>query len=135
MRKLSIQNLKSITAGFIAVYKAAFFKQAEFAGCDSLVVFLPRRRNGEGIRQEMGSKIENLLPKIETSIKNKICEVTSSNCICKDHRNVVKDLISYKIMKRFDKKQGWFTVRKRPYLLNIQYISKGTVFLASGSEI
>ena len=37
--------------------------------------------------------------------------VPSCNCICKDHRNeieapdpVVKDLISYKIMKRFDKK-------------------------------
>ena len=39
----------------------------------------------------------------------------TSNCICKDHRNeiealdpVVKDLISYKIMKLI-KKQGWFT--------------------------
>ena len=38
-------------------------------------------------------------------------KISSCNCICKDHSNeieapdaVVKDLISYKIMKRFDKK-------------------------------
>ena len=38
-------------------------------------------------------------------------QILSCNCICKDHRNEieapdpeVKDLISYKIMKRFDKK-------------------------------
>ena len=40
-----------------------------------------------------------------------VFDYTSCNCICKDHRNEIeapdpvgKDLISYKIMKRFDKK-------------------------------